>query len=96
MPANNTNATYHSNGEDSSWKLAQNIATRFKREDRFSGKVDEDMNEFNNNYPDASSDYQLSEIQHLKYIQNLFDSDAKRFFRNNVADRAAIFQKPVS
>ena len=65
-------------------KLAHNVASHFKREDRYTGKIGEEINEFINNYCDAVSDYGLSTEQMLKYFPNVFDREAKRFFRSNV------------
>lgn len=66
---------------DSESKLAHNISQRFKNEDRFTGKLGENIEEYLGNYEVACEDYNLSETQKLRHLHNLFDEDAKRFFR---------------
>ena len=73
-------------------KLAHNVASRFKREDRYTGKIGEDINEVINNYCETASDYELSTDQMLKYFHNEFDGEAKRFFRSNVVNHANTFE----
>ena len=69
-------------------KRARNIASRFKREGRYTVKICEDINEGLNNYCEAASEYELSTEQMLKYFHNMFDGEAKRFFRSNVVNNA--------
>lgn len=71
------------NGEDER-KIAHSIAQRFKRDERFTGKLGEDINEFLSNYNEAALDYNLSQSQKFRYVHNLFDGEAKRFFRDQV------------
>ena len=65
-------------------KIAHSIASRFKREERYSGKIGEDINEVIDNYCDAAGDSNLNEDQKLRYFHNVFDGEAKRFYRTSI------------
>ena len=76
-------------------QIAHNIASRFKREERYSGKIGEDINEVIDNYCDAADDYNLNEDQKLRYFHNVFDSEAKRFYCTSIAGTQASFYSAV-
>ena len=61
-----------------------NISQRFKKEDRFTGKIGEDINEYFENYELAAEDYSVSSTQKHRYLHNLFEEEAKRFYRSEV------------
>ena len=84
-------------GETSAGRLAHNMATRFKMaDDKFSGKLDENLTEYLNNYMDASNDYGLRSQQQFNYLHHLFDGEAKRFLRSNVMASCNSFSEACS
>lgn len=84
-------------GERSAGRMAHNMATRFKMaDDKFSGKLDENLTEYLNNYMDASNDYGLTSQQQFNYLHHLFDGEAKRFFRSNVMSSCNSFAEACS
>jgi hypothetical protein len=84
-------------GEKSAGRIAHNMATRFKlADDKFSGKLDENLTEYLNNYMDASNDYGLTLQQKFNYLHHLFDGEAKRFFRSNVMESCNSFSEACS
>jgi hypothetical protein len=60
-------------------RIAHSMATRFKTEQNFTGKLGEDLTEHINNFMDAASDYNLTPQQKLDYMHHLFEGEAKRF-----------------
>lgn len=62
-------------------KAAHNISQRFKKEERITGKLGESVHESLANYVEACEAYGLNEAQKLQYLHNLFDGEAKQFFR---------------
>ena len=59
------------------------MSQRFKcKSEKFSGKIGDNIEEFFQNYDIAVTDYSLSEEQKKKYLHNLFDEEAKRFYRS--------------
>lgn len=74
-------------------KIAHNMAVRFKKDDKFSGKIGEDVNEYIFNYKEAAIDYELSTDQMLKYFHNLFDGEAKSFYRHHVQTYCTSFEE---
>jgi hypothetical protein len=54
------NATSHS---EPASKIAHSMATRFKIEQKFTGKLGEDLTEYISNYMDAANDYNLTNQQ---------------------------------
>ena len=75
--------------------MAHNIASRFKREERYSGKIGENINEVIDNYCHAADDYNLNEDQKLRYFHNIFDGEAKRFYCTSIAGTQASFDAAV-
>lgn len=73
---------YMRNGIDD--KVAHNIATRFKSIEKFSGKLGEDVNEHIENYLDAANVYGLENAKKLQFFHNIFEGEARRFYRQNV------------
>lgn len=72
--------------------IAHNISQRFQKEGKFSGKLRENLNECLANYDEACADYGLNEEQKLKFVHNLFDGEAKQFFRNYVQPSSTRYQ----
>jgi hypothetical protein len=72
------------------------MATRFKTEQKFTGKLGEDLTEHINNFMDAASDYNLTPQQKLDYMHHLFEGEANRFYRSNVVSTCANFVEAVS
>lgn len=80
---------FHSNGSDAhhhdrmdNTRLAHNVATRFKKEDTFSGDINQDIKEYLSNYEDVALDYNLNESQKLSYLHNLFKGEAKVYYKS--------------
>lgn len=65
-------------------RLAHNISQRFKKDDKFTGKLGENLQDFLNNYEEACIDYSFTPEQKLKYLHNLFEGEAKAFYREHV------------
>ena len=76
-------------------KIAHNIASRFKREERYFGRIGEDINEVVDKCCDAADDYNLNEDQKLRYFHNVFDGEAKRFYRTSIAGTQLSFDSAV-
>ena len=72
-------------------RIAHNIALRFRNDDKFSGKLGEDLNEAINLYLDAANGYELNQEQRLKYFRNIFEGEARMFYRLNVSKRVQTF-----
>ena len=80
------------NIEEKERKLAHNISQRFKNvDDRFQGKSGEDIEEYFKNYETAIIDYKIDDTLKLQYLHNLFDDEAKRFYRDNVYQTSATY-----
>jgi phage-related protein len=62
-------------------KIAHSMATRFKIEQKFTGKLGEDLTEYISNYMDAANDYNLTNQQKMDFMHHLLDGEAKRFYR---------------
>lgn len=73
-------ATNH-NGDK---RQAYNMTSRFKRDDKFSGKFCENVNKVLGNNMQAANDYDLNQSQELSFFQNLLDGEAKQFFATYV------------
>lgn len=52
-----------------------------EKDDKLSGKTEEDVNAFIGNYMEAALDYELSVIQKLRYFCKSFDEEAKSLYR---------------
>jgi hypothetical protein len=72
------------------------MAIRFKAGQKFTGKLGEDLTEHIKNYMDAASDYNLSPQQKLDYMHHLFEGEAKRFYRSNIASSCGTFAEATS
>ena len=77
-------------------KIAHNISSRFKKDDRYTGKIGEDIQEAINNYRDCAEDFHLGDEQMLRFFHNIFDGEAKRFYRSHVIQRATDFNSAAS
>lgn len=84
--ANNGYSTNYSYDE-STRKLAHNMVSRFKRDNRVTGKLGDDINEAINNYIDGAVHYQLNQKHEFKFLHKLFDGDAKRFYRDKALNQ---------
>jgi hypothetical protein len=67
---NNITPAYSS---EPSSNIANSMATRFKADKKFTGKLGEDLTEYISNYMDAANDYNLSAKQELDYMHHLLD-----------------------
>jgi hypothetical protein len=84
-------------GETSEGRMAHKMATRFKMaDDKFSGKLDEILTEYLNNYMDASNYYGLTSQQQFNYLHHLFDGEVKRVIRSNVMSSCNSFSEACS
>jgi hypothetical protein len=70
--------------------------TRFKAEQKFTGKFGEDLAEYISNYMDAANDYNLSTKQRLECMNHLLDGEAKRFYREKILSSCATFAEATS
>lgn len=61
-------------------RLAHYISQRFEKDYKFTGKLGESLWESFNNYEEACIGYSFTGEQKLKYLQNLFEDDAKAFY----------------
>jgi hypothetical protein len=81
-----------SSTQESSPRLATNIALRFKNEEhKYSGTLAENYLEYLNNYLDAAKQYRLNEGQKLEFFIEIFTGEAKRHYRNYVDGIADTF-----
>ena len=76
---------------DSEARSAHNMALRFKNQDKLTGKLGEVLTEHINNYIDAAQDYNVDKTNKCTYLHNIFDGEAKRFYREKVRDRCENF-----
>jgi predicted phage-related endonuclease len=75
-------------------QISHKMAMRFAKSDtKFTGDLDQSYTEFISNYQDASKYYELTPTQKLQYIYLLFDGEAKRFYRNYVANTVKTFNE---
>lgn len=65
-------------------RTAHNLATRFKFTEKLTGNLGEYLYEHIENYLDAANDYKLDNLRKLLFFQNIFDGEAKKFYRQNV------------
>jgi hypothetical protein len=84
------NATNAYSSEPSN-KIAHSMATRFKAEQKFAGKLGEELSEYISNNKDAANDYNLSAKQKLDYMHRVLDGKAKRFYREKILLSCATF-----
>jgi hypothetical protein len=78
---NNITPAYSS---EPSSKIAHSMATRFKAEQKFTGKLGEYLTEYISNYMDAANDYNLSLKQKLDYMHHVLDGESKSFYREDI------------
>ena len=82
---NNGNVSSTSSHQDNEMRrIAYSIALRFRSDDKFSGKLGEDLSEAINLYLDAANDYELNHEHRLKYFHNIYEGEARRFYRLKV------------
>ena len=81
---------------NSSDKIAHNVAMRLKEKDKkFGGELGESWMEYVDEYLQICKDYSLSPPQKLRYLHNLLRGDAKRFYLDRVENYATQFQQAV-
>lgn len=61
-------------------KFAHYISWRFKKEDKFSGKIVEKVTEFIANYMEADNAYESEKSKKLRFFDNSFNGEAKQFY----------------
>jgi hypothetical protein len=86
----------HAYSSEPSSKIAHSMATRFKADQNFSGKLGEDLTEYTSNYMDAANDYNLSAKQKLDYMHHVLDGEVKRFYREKILSSCATFAEASS
>jgi hypothetical protein len=87
-----TERQHVSSTQESSLRLATNIALRFKNEAHiYSGTLAENYLEYLNNYLDAAKQYRLNEGQKMEFFIEIFTGEAKRHDRNYVDGIADTF-----
>lgn len=74
-------------------KIAHNVALRFKNQEKFTGKLGEDLTENISNCIDAAQDYKLDQTNKLAFFHNIFDGKAKRFYREKAKGRCGTFEQ---
>lgn len=57
------------------------VAEKFRKEERFTGKMGQDIHENIATYNETANDYQHGDNQKLRYFHNLLDCDGERFYR---------------
>jgi hypothetical protein len=90
---NNITPAYSS---EPSSKIALTMATRFKADQKFTGRLGEDLTNYISNYMDAANDYNISEKQKLDYMHHVLDGEAKRFYREKILSSCATFAEASS
>lgn len=60
---------------------------------KFSGAIDECLQEFVDEYRQLIKEYDLSPTQRLQFLHNLLRGDAKRFYLDVVGNYATAFQQ---
>lgn len=82
QPLNQNGYGAQMNDRTDNTRLAHNVATRFKKEDRFSGDINEDIKEYLSGYEDVALDYNLTEAQKLAYLHNMLRGEAKIYYKS--------------
>jgi Zinc knuckle len=90
---NNITPAYSS---EPSSNIAHSMATRLKADQKFTGKLGEDLTEFISTYMDAANDYYLFSKQKLDHMHHLLDGEAKRFYREKMLSSCATFAEATS
>ena len=73
-------------------KKASNMSSRFRKEDKFKGTLEEVIHEAFDCYEEATTDFELDEEEKLKYLHNLFTGEAIRYFRSKVFNQAPDYE----
>lgn len=68
---------YPSKERDKERKIAHSVSQRFRDEEKFFGKLSEDVIENLKTCEEASVGYKLSEARVLQYLHNLLDGEPK-------------------
>ena len=93
LRSNGNASSASSHHDNETRRIAHSIALRLRSEDKFSGKLGEDLNEANNLYLDSANDYELNQEHRLKYFHNIFEGEARRFYRLKVSKRVPLLLK---
>lgn len=72
-------------------KLASNILQRFKKIEIFSGNIGEHNHDYLNNYEKTCSNYVFSEEQIFCFSHNIFDAEAKQFYRDTIVSTSSTY-----
>jgi hypothetical protein len=76
---------------------AHNLGLRFKLvEDKYSGKMSECLSEKLFHYMTAADDYELTNEQRLRFLNNIFTRETLRFYDLNVKDKYTTFSTAVA
>lgn len=74
-------------------RKANNMSNRFRKDDKFTGKLEETISEAIASYNEAAVDYSLNDSQKLQFFHLLFGGEAIRHYRNNVAHAVKKFDE---
>ena len=80
-PSSNTTIHERHNASIVESKMSHNVATHIKSDDKFSGKLDENLKEYISNYLEVSKDYKLLPEQNRAYLHNVFKGEVKTIYR---------------
>lgn len=76
--------TSYSN-DDTLCKHAYNMSQHFKNTKySFSGNTGETIEEYFETYETSSIDYKLTSTLQFQYLHNVFDGEAKRYYRDKI------------
>lgn len=70
-------------------KLVHNIMQIFRKKDRFTGRMEEHIHDYLDNFEEAFSNYNISAKQMHCYMHNIFDAESKQFYKNYILSCAA-------
>lgn len=76
---------------DKERSIAHSISRRFRKDGRITGNIGEYIKEFMKSYMEACEDLNLSHRQRMKYLNHVFQDDAKRIYRQKVANSTKNF-----
>ena len=68
------------------------MSSRFRKEDKFKGTLEEVIHEAFDCYEEATTDFELDEEEKFKYLQNLFTGEAIRYFRSKFFHQAPDYE----
>lgn len=65
-------------------RMAPSNSQRIQKEEKFSGKIGENVSKSLPNYDEAYSNYGLTNERKLRYLRNVYDVEAKHFYHSYV------------